>query len=73
MCKEGITGVKINHAATPSPQNAAFYGRCEALDPWKNIFSRLYMAAAGDCSLLIAETADMYDRNSGVIVKKGII
>ena len=31
------------------------------------------MAAAGDCSLLIAETADVYDRRSGVIVKKGLI
>ncbi len=30
------------------------------------------MAAAGDCSLLIAETADVYDRRSGVIVKKGL-
>ena len=33
---------------------------------------RLYMAAAGDSSLLIAETADVYDRRSGVIVRKGL-
>ena len=52
--------------------SAVEYGRCEALDPWKNIFSRLYMAAAGDCSLLIAKTADVNDRRSGVIVKKGL-
>ena len=52
--------------------SAVEYGRCEALDPWKNIFSRLFMAAAGDSSLLIAETADVYDRRSGVIVKKGL-
>jgi len=31
------------------------------------------MAAAGDCSLLIAETADEYDRCSGVMCKKGLI
>ena len=53
--------------------SAVEYGRCEALDPWKNIFLRLFMAAAGDSSLLIAETADVYDRRSGVIVKKGLI
>jgi hypothetical protein len=41
-------------------------GRCEVLDPWKNIFSRLYMAAACDSSLFIAETADVYDWRSGV-------
>jgi hypothetical protein len=37
--------------------SAVEYGRCEASDPWKNIFLWLYMAAAGDSSLLIAETA----------------
>ena len=52
--------------------SAVEYGRCEALDLWKNIFLRLYMAAACDSSLLIAETADVYDRHSGVIVKKGL-
>ncbi len=30
------------------------------------------MAAAGDFSLLIAETPDVYDRCSGMIVKKGL-
>ncbi len=52
--------------------SAVEYGCCEALDLWKNKFSRLYMAAAGDSSLLIAETADVYDSRSGVIVKKGL-
>jgi hypothetical protein len=42
------------------------------VDPWKNIFLRFYMAAAGDYSLLIAETPDVYDRCSGMIVKKGL-
>ena len=57
---------------TRANAKSPYAGDTEALDPWKNIFSRPYMAAAGDCSLLIAETADVYDRRSGVIVKKGL-
>ncbi len=39
---------------------------------WKNIFLQLYVAAAGEYSLSIAETADAYDRCSGVMCKKGL-